>query len=38
MGLEALGDQSLYRASLDELEVRLGDVGGPYKAPAHLGN
>ena len=33
MGLEALGDQPLYHASPDEPEVRLGDVGGPYKAP-----
>ena len=38
MGLEALGDQPLYQASPDEPEVRLGDVGGPCKAPARLGN
>ena len=37
MGLEALGDQPLYPVSVDEPEVRLGDVGGPCKAPACLG-
>ena len=36
--LEALGDQPLYHTSPDEPEVRLSSVGGPYKAPAHLGN
>ena len=38
MGLEVLGDQPLYQESPDEPEVRFGDVGGPCKAPAHLGN
>ena len=38
VGLEALDDQPLYQASPDEPEVKLGDVGGPYKAPACLGN
>ena len=38
VGPEALGDQPLYHSSPDEPEVRLGYVGGPYKAPAHFGN
>ena len=38
MELKELGDQPLYHTSPDEPEVRLSSVGGPYKAPAHLGN
>ena len=38
MGLEVLGEQPSYCVSPDEPEVRLDDVGDPYKDPACLGN